>query len=156
MENGYEIVENFLTKEEHQYYLDICGWDMPIKKKIRIMGELMASCYDDHWRVVGITREALNVFQAHGYKKVPRMGINRGHVFDRKDTLDAMINIPFQDAEEWWEFFYNRDQTILQTSTENMTGKLSETYEVPPGLFHTSGFAWKHGTEEIEFLIGLG
>ena len=24
MENGYEIVENFLTKEEHQYYLDVC------------------------------------------------------------------------------------------------------------------------------------
>ena len=121
-----------------------------------MLSSLLECAYDDHWRVIGISKEALNVFKVHNFKKVSRMGINRGHIHDRKDTLDQMIKYPFQDAEEWWELFYNRDQTILQTSTENMTGKLSETYEVPPGLFHTSGFAWKHGTEEIEFLIGLG
>ena len=66
----------------HNYYLQLCEWDIPIKKKVRILGELMASAYDDHWRVIGITKEALNVFKVHNYKKVSRMGINRGHIYD--------------------------------------------------------------------------
>lgn len=143
-------------EEAFDYYKQICTWNVSQARKRKLIANILEDCYENHWRVIAITKEALNIFKVHGYKKVSRMGINRGHVFDRKDTLDAMINIPFQDAEEWWEFFYNRDQTILQTSTENMSGKLSETYEVPPGLFHTSGYAWKHGTEEIKFLIGLG
>ena len=143
-------------EEAFDYYQQICTWNVSQARKRKLISNILEDCYENHWRVIAITKEALNIFKVHGYKKVSHMGINRGHIFDRKDTLDAMINIPFQDAEEWWEFFYNRDQTILQTATENMSGKLSETYEVPPGLFHTSGFAWKHGTEEIEFLIGLG
>ena len=139
----------------HKYYLDICKWDIPTKNKVKILGELMASAYENHWRVIGITKEALNVFQAHGFKKVSRMGINRGHIFDRKDTLQYMLDYPFRDVEEWWNFFYDRDKTILMTSTENITGKLSDHYSVPEGLFHNSGFAWRHGKEEVEFLTEL-
>ena len=141
--------------KEHQYYLDICGWDMPLKKKIRIMGELMASCYDDHWRVIGVTKEALNVFRAHGYKRVSRMGINRGHIHDRIETFTEMLKNPILDVKEWWDFFYNRDETILMTSTENMSHNLSEVYDVPAGLFHASGYSWRHGQDEIKFLTEL-
>ena len=139
----------------HKYYLQICKWDIPTKNKVKILGELMASAYDDHWRVIGITKEALNVFQNHGFKRVSRMGINRGHIFDRKDTLKYMLDYPFQDVDEWWNFYYDRDKTILMTSTENITGKLSDHYSVPEGLFHNSGFAWRHGKEEVEFLTEL-
>ena len=139
----------------HKYYLDICKWNIPTKNKVKILGELMASAYEDHWRVIGVTKEALNVFRAHGFKKVSRMGINRGHIFDRKDTLKYMLDYPFQDVEEWWNFYYDRDKTILMTSTENITGKLSDHYSVPEGLFHNSGFAWRHGKEEVEFLTEL-
>ena len=123
--------------------------------KVKILGEMMASAYDDHWRVIGITKEALNVFQVHGFKKVSRMGINRGHIYDRHDTLKYMLEHPFQDVDEWWDFYYNRDKTILMTSTENMSGKLSDHYEVPEGLFRSSGYAWRHGKEEVEFLTEL-
>ena len=139
----------------HKYYLQICKWDIPTKNKVKILGELMASAYDDHWRVIGITKEALNVFQTHGFKRVSRMGINRGHIYDRKDTLKYMLDYPFQDVDEWWNFYYDRDKTILMTSTENITGKLSDHYSVPEGLFHNSGFAWRHGKEEVEFLTEL-
>ena len=139
----------------HKYYLQLCKWDIPTKNKVKILGELMASAYDDHWRVIGITKEALNVFKTHGFKRVSRMGINRGHIFDRKDTLKFMLDHPFQDVDEWWNFYYDRDKTILITSTENMTGKLSDHYIVPEGLFHNSGFAWRHGKQEVEFLTEL-
>ena len=141
----------------HKYYLQICKWDIPTKNKVKILGELMASAYDDHWRVIGITKEALNVFQTHGFKRVSRMGINRGHIYDRNETFTYMLENPgaFETAEDWWTFFYNRDKTILMTSTENMSGNLSEHYEVPEGLFHASGYAWRHGKEEVEFLTEL-
>lgn len=138
-----------------QYYQQLCGWDLPIKKKVKILGELMTNAYDDHWRVVGVTQEALNVFKQHEFKKVSRMGINRGHICDRNDTLTFMLENPFDNVWDWWNYFYSRDRTILMTSTENMSHKESKVYDVPEGLFHTSGFAWKHGKDEIKFLSEL-
>ena len=142
-------------EEAFRYYKELCTWNMSEAAKRKILSNILEDCYQNHWRVVGITQEALNVFAAHGYKRVSRMGINRGHIFDRKDTLTSMLNIPFQDSQEWWEFFWDRDKTILMTSTENMTNQHSEVYAVPEGLFHTAGFAWKHGEDEVQFLTEL-
>ena len=142
-------------EEAFKYYKEICTWNMSLAAKRKILSNILEDAYSDHWRVIGITQEALNVFETHGFKKVSRMGINRGHIYDRKDTLTSLIQIPFQDVEEWWNFFYDRDKTILMTSTENMTNKHSQVHAVPEGLFHTAGFAWKHGKEEVQFLTEL-
>lgn len=137
------------------YYRQLCDWKLPIKKKVKMLMSLLECAYDDHWRVIGISKEALNVFKVHNFKKVSRMGINRGHIYDRNETLTYMLEHPFNDADEWWDFFYSRDRTILMTSTENMSNKVGDYFEVPEGLFHTQGFAWKHGKEEVDFLTEL-
>ena len=71
------------------YYKTVCTWDMPEIHKMKVLSQILEACYSNHWRVTGITQEALNVFQAHSYKKVSRMGINRGHIHNRAETLEA-------------------------------------------------------------------
>lgn len=143
--------------EGFEYYKQVCAWNCDLKVKMKILSNILEACYKNHWRVTGVTKEALNVFKAHNYKKVSRMGINRGHIHDRHDTLKQLIQFPFDNVNDWWNFYYDRDTTILMTSTENMSNQLSEVYDVPQGvdLFHTSGFAWKHGKDEIKFLTEL-
>ena len=142
-------------EEAFQHYKEICTWNMSQHHKMKVLTHILEDCYENQWRVIGITREALNVFKAHGFKKVSRMGINRGHMHDRADTLKQMLNYPFDNAQDWWDFYYDRDETVLMTSAENMSEKHSRIYKVPEGLFHTSGFAWKHGKNEVEFLHDL-
>ena len=87
-------------EEAFDYYKQICTWNVSQARKRKLIANILEDCYENHWRVIAITKEALNIFKVHRYKKVSHMGINRGHIHDRKDTLDQMIQYPFQDAEE--------------------------------------------------------
>jgi len=139
----------------HRYYLEVCSWDLSLKAKIGVVSKIIESAYDDHWRVVGVTEEAVKIFALHDFKRKSRMGVNRGHKTERKQTLTTMIERPFEDAAKWWQFFYENDETILMTSSENKRNEWSREFGVPSGLFRTSGFGWKHGREETQFLVGL-
>jgi hypothetical protein len=57
---------------------------------------------------------------------------------------------------EWWQYYFDNDETYLTTSSENM--KKSNHSEIitfeNPGfhLFRLVGYKWKHGPEEVELL----
>lgn len=124
--------------------------------KIRILSELF-SAYENIWEVVGISREALEVFKKSDFKKISRMGINRAHEFDRHETYKDLLYNDFQCEDDWWNYFCERNHTILRTSNENMSGINSGYLKIPrgQGLFKSRGFAWKHNKEEVEFLRKL-
>jgi poly-beta-hydroxyalkanoate depolymerase len=146
-----------MTREEiYQDYLAIKDMNAPLNTKISFLTYLFSN-QPNPWRVTGITREALTVFTSHGFKKVSRMGINRSHIEARKDTYRELLERDFNSIEEWWDYYFSRDMTILSTSSENMSSRFSEIYPVDEilGLFRTKGYAWKHGKEEIEFLRNL-
>ena len=129
----------------------------PTSKRYRMLGELFA-VNPNAWRVTGITENALKVFQQHDFKRVSRMGINRSHLVDRVKTYTTMLEGPLMDCEEWWNFYFDNDKTVLATSTENMgKGEWSKVYDIDPqlGLFKTQGFAWRHKDPEINFLKAL-
>ena len=138
------------------YYADfmaIRSMRSPTAKRVRMLTELLSG-YEDNWIVTGVTKEALDVFKQHGFRKVSRMGINRSHLVDRYKTYTQMIEGPEMSAEDWWQFYRDNDKTVLATSSENMTNNFSETYAVDTelGLFRTQGFAWKHNKAEVRFL----
>ena len=147
------------TMDKQQYYEDflaISKMHSPINKKVRMLTELLGS-YEDCWRVVGITKNALDVFANHNFKKVSKMGINRSHLVDRHKTYTFMLTNSFKNAEQWWDYFITNDKTILATSSENISKNLSEVYniDVALGLFKTKGFAWSHTRQEQQFLKNL-
>lgn len=131
----------------------------PEPRKIKLVSNLFVM-NPDGWRVVGITPAALDVFSKHGFERRSGMRVNRAHVIPRYQTYKAMLGKGFFDKNELWDYYWERDHTILSTSSENMksVSENSIYFEVPQDhriLFRMKGFAWKHGDEEVAFLREL-
>lgn len=141
-------------KDFHEDYLAVCKMNIPTKIKVRVLSEVL-SCYEHYWKVVGITKNALKIFEENSFKKISRMGVNRSHIVDRHKTYTRMIQSPNHDCDSWWNDYLENDKTILSTSTENMTGSQSNIIYFDNDLFPACGFAWRHGKKEIEFLKEL-
>ena len=147
------------TEDFYSDFLKIKSMHSSDKIKHRMITELLSQ-YSDFWRVIGITRKALSVFRDHNFKKAPRMGINRAHKKDRYETSKDMLNKEWDNHKDWWNFYIENDTTVLATSSENCSSKMSEEYEIDPqlGLFKKSGYSWTHRSGsnlEQEFLINL-
>lgn len=142
-----------LKENLYHDYLLIRSMRAPSKTQARLLGELLALC-PDHWQVIGITEDALQVFAEHDYRRVSRMGINRSHLVDRYKTFITMLEEPLMECDEWWNFYRNNDTTVLATSTENSKNSFSKIYDIDTslGLFKSRGFGWRHTKEEIKFL----
>ena len=66
------------------------------------------------WRVVGISYSALVEFEENKYKYKTRT-FNRDHFYQRRiDTFRKMLKnlMPY---EQWWEWFWKNDETIIVT-----------------------------------------
>jgi len=126
---------------------------VPLYTKHRMLQNLMGM-NKDGWIIIGITEAALEKFKANDYKR-PK-GVNRSHIFQRSETSQIMFEKTDWDIESWWNFYVERDECILATSSENMDKEPDIIkYEVPRGLFKTRGFAFIVSNAEKEFLKGL-
>jgi hypothetical protein len=114
--------------------------------------------YEDNWNVVGISKNALIRFKENNYKMVSRMGVHRAHIIDRKVSYSYMIENVL-DVESLWEYYLKTNDTILTTSTENMSKNktMSHVYPIPKdlGLFKTKLVSWTHSKSEIEYIRNL-
>ena len=71
------------------------------------------------WRVVGISKKAINEFQKNNFKRIETGGPQRDHFFKmRKDTIRQMMSsvMPYED---WWSLFWEGDRTIIVTKDEH-------------------------------------
>jgi hypothetical protein len=114
------------------------------------------------WRVIGITKEALEIFGEHNFERPPRL-IQRGHRQARSDTAKALyydIANPMRQ-DEFFTFFLTRDETVLMTVGQNRHrpgGKFPSFIKVPLklGLFPCGSLVgWQHRKEEVAFLRQL-
>lgn len=141
---------------------DILQMQIPVKHKSRMLSTIH-SMEPNHWRVTGISEEALRVFHENDYKYRTKIGINRSHIISRKDAhLNLLQQFQagcIQTVEQWWAQFWGSDATCLTTASENMkkSDRSRIIYFDNPGfsLFRSKGFAWKHGKEEEDFLRAL-
>lgn len=73
------------------------------------------------WRVIGITREALNLLATKDFdkNKLPRQ-LCRGHKYDRIKTTTKLFNQekPMQ-LEEFFKVFLRNDQTVIMLNKQN-------------------------------------
>jgi hypothetical protein len=117
---------------------------------------------DSGWRVVGITRKALDRlatvdFQKH---KLPRQ-LCRGHIVDRIATTRTLFEreepIPL---DAFFETFLQNDTTVVMLKEENTHGKgFPEFIPIsnPDANLFPNGalMSWKHRKKEREFLRQL-
>ena len=126
---------------------------VPLYTKHRMLHNLMGM-NKNSWIVIGITEAALEKFKENDYKR-PK-GVNRSHIFQRSETSRIMLQKTDWDIESWWDFYVQRDECVLATSSENMDKEPDIIkYEVPRGLFKARGFAFIVSNAEKEFLKGL-
>ena len=71
----------------------------------------------ESWRVVGITKDALEALAAVDFS-VAKAKIKRAHKVSRKNRGDELFKreAPMSNA---YDFFFERDSVVLTTSTEN-------------------------------------
>lgn len=145
-----------MTKEDlYHDFLLIKEMKSPMKKKVMALTHILGS-YNNCWRVVGISENALDVFAKNEFRKVSRMGINRSHLVDRCKIYEEMF-LSEKNCDDWWNFYLENDKTILTTASENISKNVSQIFEIDQslGLFQTQGFAWRHTRKERKYLENL-
>ena len=103
--NGFNIIK----KSNYNY-----------KQKSAALNQLLSLGAGAGWRPKAITIGAIKLFVDNNFKK-PK-GLERAHEFHRRDTIKILIEKNWKN-DEWWEWFYHRDFTILSTRHENRDEK---------------------------------
>ncbi len=148
----------------HGFYLDICRMvtnGLPIKTAHRLLSDVV--CFNNGWRVVGITEKALCMFHAQDYESFTKQGIQRCHLFNRQQRNVVMLANPITNAALWYTEWMDKDKAVLGSSSENKALESStpplihwfDHKESLTPLFRTSGYKWKHGEDERLCLAAL-
>lgn len=114
------------------------------------------------WRVIGITKAALDEFAKNDFKR-PSRQLQRGHKYDRSSTAQLLY---FDRSEpmpldEFYEFFLERDKTVIMTNAENKHTKNAAfpayiEIDINAELFPSGSLiGWQHRKNEMEFLQSL-
>ena len=112
-------------KELHNIYESVFKSSLPMTKKERILNSIFG--YESwSWRVVGISKKALDVFKNNEFKY--KSGVfQRDHYFQpRYITMRKMLE-NFMQIQEWWDWYWNNDKTLLITKDEH--SKKDYTFE---------------------------
>lgn len=117
---------------------------------------------DYGWRVVGITREALDLLATADFNKnkLPRQ-LCRGHIIDRIVTTRLLFERKApMGIDEFFEAFLNADRTVIMLNKQNDHTKQFPDYikiDNPDAALFPNGslMSWKHRKKEREFLRQL-
>jgi hypothetical protein len=117
---------------------------------------------DYGWRVVGITREALELLATADFdkKNLPRQ-LCRGHIIDRIETTRLMFDRAEPlSLDAFFEKFLDADRTVIMLNKQNDHTKQFPTYieiDNPDAALFPNGslMSWKHRKQEREFLRQL-
>lgn len=131
-----------MNDKELKYYFDIFkAFQAPILDEemaerrqygIRAFSSTQGWFFDNTWRVVGITQDALDAFKAVDFARIPNrkdtVAVERAHIKQRALWLDELFNREWDNMQEWWDFIYENDRVVLATTQEN---KLSDQMGIP-------------------------
>lgn len=114
------------------------------------------------WRVVGITREVLDLLATVDFNKnkLPR-ALCRGHIVDRIETARSLFTreepMPLED---FFNTFLHNDRTVIMLNTQNDHTKPFPAYieiDNPDAALFPNGalMSWKHRRNERDYLQQL-
>lgn len=113
------------------------------------------------WRVIGITREALDLLANEDFNKnkLPRR-FCRGHIIDRIQTTRLLFvrDQPMQ-LENFFDCFLRNDLTVIMLNEQNRAKPFPKFIEIdnPDAELFPNGslMSWKHRAKEREYLRQL-
>lgn len=154
-------VEPTQQKKEELYKLYELIFDssFTLTKKRSVLTNVLG-CETWSWRVVGITEEAIKAIARNNFNK-PSKVLARDHTLSRKDTYNRTF-AEKMNFDEWWEWIWDNDKTILMTNEEHNlihSKQPTKVYAIEPklSLFVDSGLIGWYQTRarEGEFVRSL-
>ena len=113
------------------------------------------------WRVIGITREALDLLATNDFNKNKLPGLCRGHKQDRIKTARALFKPKKpMSLDGFYKVFLRNDQTVIMLNEQNNHSKLFPNFikiNNPNAELFPNGslIGWKHRKKEREYLRQL-
>ena len=133
-----------------------CPSDFHASRLTTIQTALMG-IEDCGWRVVGITREALELLATVDFNKnkLPRQ-LCRGHITDRIDTTRLLFEREEPvELDDFFKVFLHNDRTVIMLNKQN-TKPFPDYIDIDNSdatLFpNGSLMSWKHRKKEREYL----
>ena len=131
--------------------------ELNYKQKADMLGQLFSLGAGTGWRPKKITQGAVELFIQNDFK-LPK-GLERAHEHHRRDTVKILLETKWI-ADEWWDWYIERDYTTLATRAENRDESNFTnltTYNIPleKNLFWGKRVGFEYGKEEKEFLLNL-
>jgi len=141
-----------MTQEQKEDYFKIFKQFQPAYLKadkearaylIRGFSTTQGAFTQESWRVVGITQAALDAFKAVDFERIPNrkdpITVERAHIHQRAAWISEMFEREWDNADEWWQFIWERDTCVLATHTENRASDqagapLEIAYQIPQGM----------------------
>ena len=141
--NGFKLVRN--------------STDFSEKQKFQLIDRLLSMGAGAGWRPKAISINALKLFIKNDFKK-PK-GIERAHIHHRRDTLNELLKKKWEN-DEWWDWYRERDYTILSTREENRKEKdfhKIKIIKIPleKNLFLGKRVGYVYGDPEKNFLRNI-
>lgn len=138
-----------------------CPSDFHVGRLTTIQTAIMG-VEDYGWRVVGITKDALDLLATVDFNKnkLPRK-LCRGHIIDRIETTRLLFEREApMGLDEFFEVFLNSDRTVIMLNKQNDHTKQFPDYikiNNPDAALFPNGslMSWKHRKKEREFLRQL-
>jgi len=129
-------------KELHNIYESVFKSSLPMTKKERILNSIFG--YESwSWRVVGISKKALDVFKNNEFKY--KSGVfQRDHYFQGRNETYNYIFENFLNIDDWWNEVWDKDRTIILTKEEHSSKKTSN---------HV--FNYEEEVFELDWTLGL-
>jgi hypothetical protein len=142
-----QISEPDATVRHEIYKLYVAIFNSQIgDKKTKLMTYIFA-WYPWSWRVVGISKGAVSKIEKDAFYPLPKRIVRDHFLKERNETYTKMLqgNRPM-DQEEWWNLFWDNDQTVIMTKEEHDTGR---------ELVQCHQLNWRDGYFACNSLVGF-
>src|ERR1035437_8362655 len=109
------------SKKEIIYhdYLLIKEMKSPVPRKSRLLSDLIGE-WDDFWKIISITKNALEIFAKNDFRCPSRIGINRSHIHQDRSKTNVYLLEHDLSYDQFWEYLTKMDVVALATSSENI------------------------------------
>lgn len=120
-------------QDVYKDYKTLQSMNAALNIKVKTLEALVSQCTNT-WRVVGITKKALQQFADQDFEWVRYSGIQRAHKARRHDTYSNLLKEP-ATFEEFWKTVDLHDKTVLAVKGERNSAHDCYICIGDPGLF---------------------
>ena len=131
--------------------------DYSERQRVQLLETILSLGAGAAWRPKAITFGALQTYKDNNFEHV--RGLERAHIIPRRETLKEILYREYPGTD-WWDWYIDRDYTVLAKRSENRDEKSFKKLSTIPiplklDLFQGKRVGWVFNEPEKKFLQSL-